>query len=129
MSHSGGRGFEDPNPGQQPPPPAADPGPQNEPGHAVFTVIWVGERGGKIEYSIGGAPQPKECPKPTKDKDGKYRGHCTWTIATIKGNTVGFTWYPDSPGMFAQCTLYADGVIKDYQHVQTGSCAVSWVVV
>ena len=107
-----------------------DPGPQNEKGHALFQVIWVGERGGKAEFTVNsGPPETKECPKPSKDKDGKYRGLCTWPVATQPGTTIGFTWFPSAPGMFAQCVLQAYGQQVDYQHVQSGSCAVHWNVV
>lgn len=116
-----------PNPGQQPPAPKADPGCCSGK-NATFTVIWVGERGGKMNYSIGGAGQDFPCPRPTKERDGKYRGLCSKTIIMVQGTTIGFTWFPDAPGMFAQCTLHADGQIADYQHVQSGSCAVSWKV-
>jgi len=125
----GGQGYGDPNPGQQAPVPNADPGPQNEPGHALLIVIWVGERSGKVEFTVNsGEAVPKPCPKPSKDKDGKYRGRCEWAVATQPGLTIGFTWFPDVPGMFAQCVLYASGLQQDYQHVQTGPCAVSWKV-
>lgn len=120
--------FDEPNPGQQPAPPAADPGPQNEPGHARMQVIWVGERSGTLRYSIGGAEQAKACPQPTKEGDGKYRGDCYVDIVTIPGNTIGMTWAPSVGGMFAQCVIYALNEIKDYQHVQGGPCAASWRV-
>jgi hypothetical protein len=129
VSNEGGRDFQDPNPGQQPPAPAADPGPQNEKGHALFTVTWRGERGGHVEFTVdSGPPAKKDCPRPDKHADG-WGGSCTWAVSTVPGTTIGFTWFPDAPGMFAQCVLQAYGQQVDYQHVQGGSCAVHWAVV
>lgn len=122
--NGGGIGFGDPNPGQQPPAPAADPGPQNDAGHAVFTLTWVGERGGYV--TLNNSEEKIPVPRPTKEADGKFRGQWTQTIAVIPGQSYGFTWFPVADKMFAQRTVHHKGQIADYQHVQSGSCAVSF---
>jgi hypothetical protein len=120
--------HQQPNPGPEVPAPAADPGPHNESGHARLQVIWVGERGGHVEYTLGGLPVKKVCPQPTKEADGKYHGDCIMDVSAVPGTTIGFTWFPAVGGMFAQCVIYAKNTVQDYQHVQGGSCAVSWKV-
>lgn len=113
---------------QQPAPPPADPGPYQDPKHAVFVLVAkTGERsGGYVEFSIGGAPQKLDLPMPKKQGDGYYI-HWEKTISVIPGNTIGFSYYPIDPlTTWSMCTLYHGGKIEDYQIAPQYGCSVSF---
>jgi hypothetical protein len=124
----GGHGFNDPNPGQQPPVPAADPGPQNDPKHTRLQVTWKGERGGQVEVTINSVLQPKETVKKPVKEGTQYYGQWTKDLAVASGYTVGFTFFPDVPGMFAQCIVQYKGQVQDFAQVQSGPCAVGYTI-
>lgn len=129
VSNSGGRDFQDPNPGPGGPAPAADPGPQNDPKHIRLQVTWKGERGGQVEVTINSVVQPKETvSRPTKDANGTYYGQWQKDMAVAPGYTVGFSWFPDVPGMFAQCVIHYKAQLVDFHQVQSGLCAASYAI-
>jgi hypothetical protein len=112
---------------QNPEPPPADSGPYQDGGHAVFRLVWIGERAGSVEYTVGGASQRIPVPQPVKHLD-HYRGIWVKTVTVAKDAVIGFTWFPDARGMWAMCTLYHNGKIVDYQIVLEGPCAVGFKV-
>ena len=115
---------------RQPEPPPADPGPYQDPKQAVFKLIATGpdqRSGSYVEFTIGGAPQRIDLPRPVKNNDGRFYTEWTKTISVIPGNTIGFSFYPNNPEhTWSMCTLYHDGKIEDYQIAPMYGCSVSF---
>lgn len=115
-----------PNPGAQPEPPAADPGPQTDAEHVVLKVAWLGERRGYVHVRINEVEQPAiHTDRPTK-MGGFYSG--AWSQAYLLSGVriISFSWEPEAPGMPAQCSIQHLGTIVDHQGNSGGACAASW---
>lgn len=125
-----------PNPGAQPPAPAADPMACN-PGqdcdpkkYVLLRLSWIGERRGYVTVYIDGQKRSRLQTMKPERVDGPYwagRWEQTFPLSGIK--SIGFDWAPDAPGMQAQCTMYRDGyVVGKPQAVDHGPCATNWTV-
>lgn len=86
------------------------------------------ETGGEVKYTVHSGAEQTIALESYKAEDGVW--WVVWSLPVVaeSGKRYGFTWYPKGPGNYAQCLLYAQGVLQDYQHVQRGSCAASYQV-
>lgn len=117
------------------PAPAPDPSAmysaiQNPDMVTMILLVRKHELGGKVRYIVhsGAEQEVTVTSKRVELPNGDHEWWVEWNLPVVaeKGKTYGFTWFPKGPGAFAQCTLYYNKVLQDYQHVQRGQCAVSF---
>lgn len=111
----------EPNVGQQPPAPAADPGPYRDIHTVVLKVWWIGERSGSVTVRVNGVARVADDPagQPRKGADGKYHGGYTRTLTGInKGDDVQLEWWYSVAPTWSMLVIYHNAKIANW--TQTG---------
>jgi hypothetical protein len=113
-------GVTDPLPGQQPPPPQADPGPYNDIHQVVVRVWWIDERSGFVTVLLNTTKYSHE-PAGTSSKgaDGKYHGGYLKIVQGVtSGDDIEVQWNANGAPSWVMLAIYHNG--KTVGSVQMG---------